>query len=229
MSEQLRYEYLFGRELNDVISQMPLAWVPLGILERHGEHLPWGLDGLKAHGICLYLAKRLGGVVLPATHLAGVHHPWDPDPQTDQKMQAEIGNFYLRQQTFRMLLQDILNGLANVGFKMIVLYTGHYPKLQIDIVHKEAHKATEAGMANVIGFDELTFFGTGDHAGKWETSLHLAICGEARLDNLHPSQADRIGFWTTASQPHDASKEFGQQALNKIEAHFHTQIRRSFP
>src|SRR5262245_31885742 len=68
-----RHELLYGEELFDRIRERPLAWLPLGILEHHGEHLPWGLDGLKAHAVCLRLAARLGGVVLPPNHFAGIH------------------------------------------------------------------------------------------------------------------------------------------------------------
>ena len=51
-----RYERLYGEELFDRIRERPLAWLPLGILEHHGAHLPWGLDGLKAHAVCLRAA-----------------------------------------------------------------------------------------------------------------------------------------------------------------------------
>ena len=61
-----RYEWLYGDELQRLMHARPLAWVSLGVLEEHGEHLPWGLDGLKAHRACLRLAEAIGGVVLPA-------------------------------------------------------------------------------------------------------------------------------------------------------------------
>lgn len=219
-STELRYEYLFGDELQNLIAQKPLAWVPLGILEKHGAHLPWGLDALKAHGVCLHMAQRIGGVVLPANHLAGVHEPWVPDPDEERKLQAEVGDFYLRPETFRMLLQDMIRGLSNIGFRMIVLYSGHYPDWQVTIVNDEARCATDAGTATVIGFDELAFFKDGDHAGKWETSLYMALGGRPRMDKIEDAQANRWGFWHDANPPTTASKAFGEQALTEMESHF---------
>ena len=149
----------------------------------------------------MYLAKRLNGVVLPATHLAGIHAPWDPDPKTDKQMQGQVGNFYLREQTLRMLLQDTILGLANIGFKVIVLYSGHYPEIQCQIIQDEARKATEAGAAHVIGSSEITLFKDGDHAGKWETSIYMALDGETRMDKIDPSQKNVIGYWQENNPP----------------------------
>lgn len=54
--------------------------VPLGALEFHGPHLPIGLDGLTAHGICIQGSRGRGGVVLPTIYqgTGGEHsrYPW---------------------------------------------------------------------------------------------------------------------------------------------------------
>ncbi len=97
-----RYEHLYGAELFDLIQERPLAWLPLGILEKHGWHLPWGLDGLKAHAVCLRLAKKFGGVVLPAIHLASVHgNRREADENEFRSRHAAVGDFLYREETFR--------------------------------------------------------------------------------------------------------------------------------
>ena len=144
------------------------------------------------------------------------------------RLQAEVGDFYVREQTLRLILQDAIGGLANIGFRMIVLYTGHYPRLQIAIVKDEAGSATDAGVASVVGFDELSFFGEGDHAGKWETSLYMALGGQPRMELIDPGQANHWGyFWGQENQPIEASKAFGEQALTALEAHFRTLVDRT--
>src|SRR5216684_447865 len=134
-----RYELLYGDELFDLIRGRPLAWLPLGILERHGAHLPWGLDGLKAHAVCLRLAERFGGVVLPATHLAGIHGDCRGADQSEfRRRHAAIGDLLYREETFRTFLYETFDGLANLGFRVIVAYTGHYPKVQTRILTEVA-------------------------------------------------------------------------------------------
>lgn len=46
-------------------AERSIAYLPLGILEWHGLHNPYGLDGLKAEGIAKRLSADLGGIVMP--------------------------------------------------------------------------------------------------------------------------------------------------------------------
>lgn len=222
MSVERRYEYLFGRELQDLIAAEPLAWVPLGILEKHGEHLPWGLDALKAHGVCLHVANKLGGVVLPATHLAGVHEPWNPDETIYRRKRAEVGDFYLRAETFRMLLEDTVDGLANIGFKHIVLYTGHYPKLQLKVIRDVAQWANDQRLAKVACFHEPDAMdGLGEHGGQTESSLYMALNGEVRMDQVKPEHRGKLGYYAASTAPVEQwTRQFGEHMLTRITAYF---------
>src|SRR4051794_33767795 len=108
-----RYELLYGEELFRLIRERPLAWLPLGIFEHHGEHLPRGPNGLKAHALGLRLPRRLGGVVLPARHLAGIHVDCrDGDETTIRQRHAAIGDLLSREETFRSFLSETFEGLA---------------------------------------------------------------------------------------------------------------------
>jgi creatinine amidohydrolase len=63
---KIRYEEMTPREFLEAVEKMPVFIVPTGLLEWHGDHLPLGQDALKAHGICLRVAEKLGGgIVLP--------------------------------------------------------------------------------------------------------------------------------------------------------------------
>ena len=57
-----------------------LVYLPLGSIEFHSAHLPVGLDGLTAHGVCTRAAARTGGIVLPTLFygVGGGHtsYPW---------------------------------------------------------------------------------------------------------------------------------------------------------
>jgi len=223
MPTERRYEHLYGRELQDLIAKEPLAWVPLGILEKHGEHLPWGLDALKAYGVCTRLAEQLGGIVLPTSHLAGVHDPWVPDRTEELKMQAEVGNFYLREETFRMLLEDTVNGLSNIGFKYIVLYTGHHPTLQFKVIRQVAEWAEQQGIARVTEFHEPVALDDtdGDHAGKCETSIYKALGGEVRMDQVTPEQRGLLGYYSQSTPPvEEWTEDYGNYMLKCITEYF---------
>jgi creatinine amidohydrolase len=226
---EYRYEHLYGEELFDRLRERPLAWLPLGILEHHGAHLPWGLDGLKAHAVCLRLAARLGGVVLPANHLAGIHGDCrEANGTAFRRRHAAIGDLLYREQTFRAFLSETFDGLANIGFRVIVAYTGHYPTIQMRIVEETAEAFTATGAATVIGFWEPLACGGGDHGGRWETSIYLALAPEeVRLDAIRDERTGQPGHYRGQDVRNHASAEFGEQALAQIEAYLAAAIEQA--
>jgi creatinine amidohydrolase/Fe(II)-dependent formamide hydrolase-like protein len=218
MASERRFERLYGDELFAQIVVCPLAWLPLGILEHHGGHLPWGLDGEKAHAICLVLAERLGGIVLPACHLAGIHDRLYP------------GDLCYTEATFRAFLRETFEGLAHLGFRTIVAYTGHYPDVQMEALQAAAETFNQTGAAVVIPFWELLAIGEGDHGGKWETSLYLALHPDAvRLDAVHEDRTGEPGIYRGHRVAEVASAALGQQGLERIEVYLTEAIKKSVP
>ena len=141
-------------------------------------------------------------------------------------MQAEVGDFYLRPSTLVALAEDVTAGLVNIGFRLVVLYTGHYPAVQGRLLKETAARLEPRLGTKVIAFDaEDAIAEPLDHAGRMETSLFLALGGEARLGALRPEQADRIGFWRTATPPSEASRERGLAALALADALFERRLR----
>lgn len=227
MPTERRYEHLFGVELQQRIAERPIAWVPLGPLEKHGDHLPWGLDATKAHAQCLRLAVRFGGVVLPPIHIAGIHDPWHPDPETYRKLRAEVGDFYLSEETLVRMTTETVEGLANIGFKIIVLNTGHYPAIQGELLRRISPGIESRLGITVIAFDEDVALGKGtvDHAGVFESSIFLALGQVTHLDRAKPEQANRTGYFSAKTPPYDASFEKGLAWLQRIDSWFEAKLK----
>lgn len=221
-----RWEMLYGREFYSLLNERPLAWLPLGILEKHGDHLPWGLDGMKAHAVCLRMADEFGGIVLPAQQLAGVHGDRkSEDEQAFRLAHREVGDFMFREQTFRLWLRENLDGLENIGFKVIVAYTGHYPEAQTRIVRQVAEEFNSSGKVTVIPFWEPLACGEGDHGGKWESSLFMALqSGGLRLFDVREDDTGRDGFYRGTPVREQASREFGEAALKMIQNYLGSRI-----
>lgn len=222
-----RWEALYGDELYELIRERPLAWLPLGILEKHGDHLPWGLDGLKAHKACLRMADKLGGVVLPPQHLLGVHGDLQPgrDEVQFRKFHREVGDFMFREETFRRWLIEAYDGLENIGFEVIVAYTGHYPEIQTRIVMETAGKWNAVSGAAVIPFWEPLACGEGDHGGKWESSIWMALePAGVRLYAARDEETGREGWYRGVPVRKESSREFGEKALKMIESYLGEKI-----
>lgn len=74
--EKMRYSDLLPWEFRERLAARPVAYLPLGTLEWHGEHLPLGSDVIQSEGLMLECAKRFGGIVMPPIHL-GPDRVWD--------------------------------------------------------------------------------------------------------------------------------------------------------
>lgn len=221
-------------ELEKVLAEAPVAFVPLGTFEHHGWHLPVCFDGIKAHALCQRVAQRTGGAVLPTffygTGGGHVGYKW-----TLMLPEAQIAP----------LIEATLNHLARQGFQVVVLLTGHYPQEQVDMVHRLAREAQQR-------YPDMRFIGltepevttaepgdpaAGDHAAKYETSLALALNPEwVRLDRLtagrNPTQLTLSDTPLKDAPTHDpthalyaihgqdprtkASKELGEKLLAEI-------------
>ncbi|MEJ7752733.1 MAG: creatininase family protein [Candidatus Limnocylindrales bacterium] len=66
---EVRLDRLRPAEIAAAMARAPVAWVPMGALEFHADHLPNGTDGITGQGLLVRAAERLGGVVLPWSYL----------------------------------------------------------------------------------------------------------------------------------------------------------------
>jgi len=179
-----RMEDMSPDELERVLAEAPIAFVPLGTLEHHGYHLPVGFDGTKAHALCERVAQRTGGAVLPTfffgTGGGHVGYKW---------------TLILPEAQIAPLISATLDHLARQGFRVVVLLTGHYAGEQVDMVHRLAQEAqARHPRVRFIGLTEPEVttpepgdaYG-GDHAAKYETSMAMALNPAwVHLDRLTP-------------------------------------------
>jgi creatinine amidohydrolase len=226
-----RWEKIYGNTLFRLIEERPLAWLPVGVIERHGEHLPWGLDADKAHLICLRLADKLGGVVLPVNHLAGVHGDRRPGQSEEDYRRAnrQAADMMYTEGYFRRFLNETFDGLANLGFQVIVAYSGHWPSIQGEILQEEAARFNAGGRATVIPFGEIMACGVVDHGAKYEGSLWAALVpGSVRLDSIVDYSTGKMGWYRGMEIRSHISAEFGEEVLAMIEDYLKAEIDKAF-
>jgi creatinine amidohydrolase len=226
-----RWEKIYGNALFHLIEEKPLAWLPMGVIERHGEHLPWGLDADKAHLICLRLADKFGGVVLPVNHLAGIHGDRRPHQSEEDYRLAnrQAADMMYTEGYFRRFLNETFDGLANLGFQVIVAYSGHWPSIQGEILQQEAARFNAGGRATVIPFGEIMACGVVDHGAKYEGSIWAALVpGSVRLDSIVDYNSGKMGWYRGREIRSQISAEFGEEVLAMIEAYLKSEIDKTF-
>lgn len=189
--------------------QSPIAYLPWGALEWHSQHDPIGLDSVKAEGICKALAARTGGLVLPPLPM-GVNtiKPFKGFPHTID-ISADLAS---------RVAEEFCLQLADEGFKVVILFTGHYPPEQIDALQAGVDRAkTKVTGTHFEVWADLHFLGEdfkADHAGATETSFQMyfdptSVDLTALPDR--PVTLDEDGI--TGDDPREASEERGARQL----------------
>ncbi|MBN1579104.1 MAG: creatininase family protein [Anaerolineae bacterium] len=174
-----RYEELRPDQIAEMVETAPVVFWPLGLIEHHGWHLPLGLDGIKAERVCIRIAERTGGLLLPTMWwgAGGGHGDF-------------MWTLYQDEQAAEAILARTVESLIDFGFQVIVLLAGHYPWQALLDRHlptlQEQHPdllflwGTEMDMAEGLKLP-------GDHAAREETSYGLALLPEfVDLDALQP-------------------------------------------
>lgn len=193
---QVQVELLLPYEIDAALAARSVVYVPLGSIEYHSHHLPVGLDGLNAHGVCRHAASRAGGLVLPTLYVGvgGGHttYPWTIMAATPEPLQD--------------LLEQTLRRLADFGVRLAVLFTGHFADEQLALVDDVAARwnaDTPTGMrALALSVSRAETSLTPDHAGVFETTLLSALWpGRIQLDRIPleagapaPDPAGAVGY-----------------------------------
>lgn len=68
LSPAVQMQFMRPAQLEKAIRDFPVVYVPFGLIEWHGRHLPLGNDALKAHAILVKAAEQGGGAVYPPVY-----------------------------------------------------------------------------------------------------------------------------------------------------------------
>jgi creatinine amidohydrolase len=126
---------MFPWEIERAIAAFPLCYVPLGVLEWHGEHAAVGLDGIKAHEICVRAARMSGGVVVPTLWWGTDWHEDLDDGsyltggiERGERYHVPGSMFWIRPETQLNLMLDMYEAIRRRGFKAIIVLAGHWSR-----------------------------------------------------------------------------------------------------
>ena len=200
-----RFERLFPEEIEARLQAMPVLVLSFGTLEWHSIHLPLGLDGLVAQAVGEGIADRLKAILAPVSYWAagGVPYPY---------------TLKLPTSVIEPLLTMVFEQFAEMGFKVIVAFTGHFGIEQTLIIKRAAYAVMSRSPVTILPittYDLVSEQYTGDHAGVGETSLLAALHPDlVRLDSV-PADVKLDGV-IGADPRGAASAEMGSQLLAAI-------------
>jgi creatinine amidohydrolase len=163
MTTAVQMQFMRPAELEAAARAFPVVYVPFGLIEWHGRHLPLGNDALKAHGILVECATKHGGVVYPPVYF----------PHADYNQgEAELT---LADRDWKLsMVTALFERLKRTGFRVIMGVSGHNIQTQIALIDEALKPVTADGTVTGMGLWEMSLSrcaeSDSDHAAKWETS-----------------------------------------------------------
>jgi creatinine amidohydrolase len=175
---------MFPDQLEHRFGAWPVLYLTYGLCEPHGPQNAVGLDGLKAHAIACHAARRHGGIVAPPDyghiHEIGDFALWAAGNigEVERDWLSAVPPWHhFKTVCWHLRIAD------RIGFKAVILVTGHYGVNYLDLktlvgLVQPAVGARLAALADfeadIIGFDGAGS-PMGDHAGRIETSQLWAL------------------------------------------------------
>lgn len=228
--EKVLFQDLTPAEFSARLKKCPVAYLPLGTLEWHGEHLPLGADGLQSQGFFKKLALEAGGIVMPMLFMG-------PDPtdtiingreyygmdcgkfiskQCTYEIQQLAGSAYwVPDSTFDILINGTLKQLSRAGFRIVVAH-GHGPSTGFLRSHTQEYKDKyNLTVLNCWGNDSADLCLQCDHAAANETSIMMYLHPElVHMENLPADKA----IWPLGIMGRDprihASSKYGKAIID---------------
>jgi len=161
LSTEVQFQFMRPSQFEAAGRAFPVVYVPFGLIEWHGRHLPLGNDALKAHAILVKTAEKFGGVVYPPVYFPSA--AFDHGKFQDSDLEFNVP-----------LVNALFQRLKLSGFRVIIGVSGHNIQEQIMMVEKALESVTSDGTIAGAGLWEVSLsFGAEsntDHAAKWETS-----------------------------------------------------------
>jgi creatinine amidohydrolase len=199
-AEKVLYQELTPAEFTVRLEKCPVAYLPLGTLEWHGDHLPLGSDGLQSQGFFEKLASEAGGIVLPMLFIGPdgydtvindkEYYGMDCGKLFSEQCTYEIQQlpgsaYWVPDPTFDIMMNGIMKQLSRAGFKIVVAH-GHGPSTNyIGSKVQEFREKYNLVVINCWGNDTDDLCLMCDHAGANETSIMMYLHPElVHMNNL---------------------------------------------
>lgn len=110
----MQWEHLTAPDFAWAVQETKTCLLTLGVVERHGDHLPLGTDFLNGHTIASLAAEQEAAVVFPPFYFGQIY-----------EARCFPGTITLKPTLLFELLLGVLDEIGRNGFKKIVLFNAH--------------------------------------------------------------------------------------------------------
>jgi creatinine amidohydrolase len=110
----MQWEHLTAPEFAQAVRNTGVCLIAMGVIERHGEHLPLGTDFLNGHRLACLAAEQEPAVVFPPFYFGQIY-----------EARCFPGTVTIRPQLLLELVQGVFDDIGRNGFRKIVVVNAH--------------------------------------------------------------------------------------------------------
>ncbi len=186
----IKYEELSMTGLERLDCEHAVVLFPLGPLEEHGPHLPFGVDAFNAD----YVATDVARII--RDHASSIPVVKLPLFYLGTKVYRKGGSLRTRQRVLRDLLYDYGISLRNHGFRRLILIGAHGGPHDMVAFEEAARTLSRKGLTTISLTSRLIFnFLSGQFVNKIAKRLGSQFSEE---DRKILKQDYHAGWWETS-------------------------------
>lgn len=110
----MQWEELTATDFAAAVRETGVCAVAMGVIEKHGEHLPLGTDYLNGHHIACLAAELEPAVVFPPFYFGQIY-----------EARCFPGTLTIKPTLLIELIRSVFDEIGRNGFKKIVIYNAH--------------------------------------------------------------------------------------------------------
>ena len=110
----MQWEELTAPDFASAVRETGVCVIAMGVIERHGEHLPLGTDYLNGHKIACLAAEKEPALVFPPFYFGQIY-----------EARCFPGTVTIRPRLLLELIEGVLDEIGRNGLKKIVIYNAH--------------------------------------------------------------------------------------------------------
>ncbi len=155
----------------------------MGVLEKHGEHLPLGTDTLNSYRICSMAAEREKAVVFPPWYFGQVY-----------EAKHFPGCLTISPTLMLALFDEVFSEIARNGLKKIILYIGHggnhymapfLAQCQLSRRRDYLIYVKTGGLSEERGKEWKALLDTDEHGHACECETSISLANHAHLVRMN--------------------------------------------
>jgi creatinine amidohydrolase len=186
---EMQWEKMTSHEFSQAVKRTTVCIMAIGVVEKHGDHLPLGTDFMNGHRIACLAAEKEEAVVFPPFYFGQIY-----------EARCFPGTITIKPSLLLEIIRGMFDEIGRNGFRKIIVLNAHggnWPLLQFlnqCSLWEEKPYCVYLYMPDEREEAKDIVESPQGHACEWETSISLANHSYlVKMDNVWDKPSEPLG------------------------------------